>query len=267
MRRQPSIMPLLLGLAALFLVGIGMADRNGYLPEELLFAAQAQAEIYPTAAPAPQFVQPVQAVQPAQQVIAIAPTAVSAQAVQPAQQVIAIAPTAVSVQPVPAQQVVYEPTVIIVEPVIEQPRALSLASSVTLQGATSHENTSITIVSEATGNVVGSTITDQHGHFSASVEPGQYQIIAHSHAGSRLPACGTFDVPDQIPPTMLLDGGGFNTDETMNIGAAALFAIEMQLTIPADLVPILDANKDGIVNKTDAKMLINDHTLLACQSW
>lgn len=260
MRNQPSIVPLLLGLAALFLVGIGMADRNGYLKGEL-FAVQAQ-EIFPTAAPAPRIAQvapvaqPVQSVQPAQPQVVIQ---------QPKTIVVQEAPTQ---QPIPtapvAQQIVYQqPTAVIVE----QPSILALASMVTLQGATSHENTSITIVNQQTGNVVGSTITDQHGRFVVEVEEGDYQIIAHSQAGSRLPACGTFSVPGQIPQTMLLNGGGFNSDETMNIGAAALFAIQMQLTIPSDLVPILDANKDGMVNETDANMLIADPTLLACQPW
>ena len=105
----------------------------------------------------------------------------------------------------------------------------------------------------------------------SGLDKGSYQLAAYSPNGSHLPACKEVTVGGNesiiIPQTMLSNGGGFNTDEKMNIGAAALVTIEYGLTIPEHMIPILDVSLDQKVDKTDAEMLIANPRLLACQAW
>ena len=151
------------------------------------------------------------------------------------------------------------------------PENNSISSIVTLQGAKKHGGTSI-IVTNSAGVVTTHTTTNEGGLFQLSgLDKGSYQLAAYSANGSHLPVCTNVSVSGNeaiaIPQTMLSNGGGFNTDETVNIGAAALVAIEFGLTIPEHMLPILDVNHDGTVGKTDANMLIANPRLLSCQAW
>ena len=151
------------------------------------------------------------------------------------------------------------------------PESNSISSIVTLQGAKKHGGTSV-IVTNSGGVVTTHTTTNEGGLFQLSgLDKGTYQLAAYSPNGSHLPACTTVSVSGNesiaIPQTMLSNGGGFNTDETVNIGAAALVAIQFGLTIPEHMVPILDVSRDGAVTETDANMLIANPRLLSCQAW
>ena len=153
------------------------------------------------------------------------------------------------------------------------PENNSISSIVTLQGAKNHGNTSI-IVTGSSG-VIAHIVTNEGGLFQGmGLDKGTYQLAAYSANGSHLPACTTVTVGGNesiaIPQTMLRSihlAGNIPSDETINIGAATLVAIEFGLTIPEHLVPILDVSRDGIVNQTDANMLIANPRLLACQAW
>lgn len=156
------------------------------------------------------------------------------------------------------------------------PESNSISSIVTLQGAKNHGHTSIIVTNSA--GVATHATTNKGGLFQvAGLDKGTYQLAAYSANGSHLPACATITVGGNesiaIPQTMLravslsTGGGSLNTDETVNIGAAALVAIQFGLSIPEHLVPILDVSRDGIVNETDANMLIANPRLLACQAW
>lgn len=156
------------------------------------------------------------------------------------------------------------------------PENNSISSIVTLQGSKNHGNTTIIVTSHS--GVVAHMATNEGGLFQGmGLDKGTYQLAAYSANGSHLPACTTVTVGGNesiaIPQTMLrsinLAGStsGAPADETINIGAAALVAIQFGLSIPEHLVPILDVNRDNIVNETDANMLIANPRLLACQAW
>ena len=191
----------------------------------------------------------------------VQPTATTAPTYQPP---VVAEPTATPLPPTPT----ITPTPL--------PERNSISSIVTLQGAKNHGNTSI-IVTNSSG-VATHTITNEGGLFQVGgLDKGTYQLAAYSANGSHLPSCATITVAGNesiaIPQTMLravnlsASGGSLNTDETVNIGAAALVAIQFGLTIPEHLVPILDVTRDGIVNETDANALIANPRLLACQAW
>lgn len=153
------------------------------------------------------------------------------------------------------------------------PENNSISSIVTLQGAKNHGNT--TIIVTGSSGVIAHMVTNEAGLFQGmGLDKGTYQLAAYSANSSHLPACTTVTVGGNesiaIPQTMLRSiqlAGNIPSDETINIGAAALVAIEFGLTIPEHLVPILDVSRDGIVNETDANMLIGNPRLLACQAW
>lgn len=148
-----------------------------------------------------------------------------------------------------------------------------ISSIVTLQGSKNHANTSI-IVTGSSG-VIAHMVTNEGGLFQGmGLDKGTYQLAAYSANGSHLPACTTVTVGGNesiaIPQTMLRSiklAGSTPSDETINIGAATLVAIQFGLTIPEHLVPILDVSRDGIVNETDGNMLMANPRLLACQAW
>lgn len=179
-------------------------------------------------------------------------------------------PSAITVQYPTQTPTPLPPTPTITPP--PTPENNSIQSVVTLQGASDHAGTSVTVVELSTNNALGSVTTDHKGYFHVmGLDRGSYQLIAHSANGSHLPACTTIQVGGNeavaIPQTMLSNGGGFNTDQTMSIGAAALFNIQLGLTIPSELIPILDVSRDGNINEDDANMLIANPKLLACQTW
>lgn len=155
------------------------------------------------------------------------------------------------------------------------PENNGIRSVVTLQGALAHGGTEVlAIQQDAAGTVLGvmgRAVTDENGLFLISgLDRGSYQVAAYSANGSHLPACQTITVGGNqditVPPTML-SNGNLTSDETMNLGAAALVAIQMKLTIPEHLLPILDVSHDGLVSQVDANMIIADPKLLACQAW
>ncbi len=150
------------------------------------------------------------------------------------------------------------------------PENNNIKSLVIRQGTTTHGGTEV--LATKNGVVVAHATTSDNGEFSLSgLDKGSYQLAAYSPSGSHLPACKEITIGGNqsivVAQTMLSNGGGFNTDEKMNIGAAALVAIQLGLTIPEHMRPILDVSRDGTVSSADAEMLIANPKLLACQQW
>lgn len=190
----------------------------------------------------------------------------------------AVMPTATTAPTYAATAQIQTPTPLPSTPTITPtpaPESNSVRGVVTRQGALVHGGTEVLVIQQddegTVLGVMGRAVTDESGEFLIhDLDRGTYQVTAYSANGSHLPACKTIILGGNqeitLPPTML-SNGNLTSDETMNLGAAALVAIELGLSIPEYLLPILDVSGDELVSEVDANMIIADPKLLACQAW